>query len=490
MAYRVEHIESDCKFLSDYIDVLPSHCLINKGITGCGGTTLELQSKRNSIILCPTKNLVTSKTEGTSYLGVTGKVTKKEIESYLSSTKCYKKIVATYDALERLMAIIYNYSEYFLLIDEYHLLFNDYSFRSDAIMFILNNFRKFNNWAFLTATPLKPEFILSELQDIEQIVYKWNNSVPVKISIRDTYFIQKELFSIFSNIQNRNFHIFLNSVSTIYKIIEKLKEGDYRVVCSENSKTKIKGFAKITSPIKKYNFYTSCSFEGTDIYDPDGYCIIVSDTNIATTVLDISTKIRQVCGRLRDSKYKDEVVLILNTNKHRYAGTSKTDFFNAVKDAEARGRSKEQSFNNESDYEKETDLRLYNKETYSALYLNKYKNRIFYDENLKRLDIYNYNLITEIYNDSISVLKEASSNNFTPTIERTIKGADWIIDVLREVDKSEWTIDELKAFFEPLFHSHNLKWSKKSSITTFFPDFKKIRKRINKKLVTVYKFIL
>ena len=42
----------------------------------------------------------------------------------------------------------------------------------------------------------------------------------------------------------------------------------------------------------------------------------MSDTNISTTILDISTKIRQVCGRLRDSKYKDQCTLILNTSKH------------------------------------------------------------------------------------------------------------------------------------------------------------------------------
>lgn len=492
MEYKIERIDKNHKFLSEYIDRLPSNCLINKGITGCGGTTLELRSKRNSIILCPTINLVTSKTEGTNYFGVTGKVQEKEIKRYIDITSGYKKIVATYDALEKLMKAIPDYEDYFLLIDEYHLLFNDYSFRSEAILFILNNFSKFNDWAFLTASPLNPEFILKELQDIDQVVYEWENAIPVRITIKDTYFVQKELFSIFEEYKDRNFHVFLNSISTIYKITEKLQENDFRVVCSESSKTKIKGFSKITSPVKKYNFYTSCAFEGADIYDPKGYCIIVSDTNISTTVLDISTKIRQVCGRLRDSNYKDEVTLILNTNKHRYAGTTKTDFLEMVKDAEERGKSKEQAFIEESDFLKETDLRLYNKETYSALYLNKYKDRLYYDENLKKLDIYNYNLISEIYSSSISVLKEASKNNLKPIIaeQHNIRGLQWIIDILRKEDKTEWTYDELANLFEPLFKEHNLKWSKKSSISTFFPDFKKSRKRIDKILTTVYKFVI
>ena len=47
--------------------------------------------------------------------------------------KSFKKIVATYDALPKLMECIPNYKDYFLLIDEYHLLFNDYSFRGEII---------------------------------------------------------------------------------------------------------------------------------------------------------------------------------------------------------------------------------------------------------------------------------------------------------------------------------------------------------------------
>ena len=305
-------IPKGIKFLNEVYQDTPSHKLINKGITGCGGTTVELKSKRNSIILCPTKNLVTSKATQ-DYLGVTGDTAISTIKNYIYSSIPYKKIIATYDALPRLMSIIPNYSEYFLLIDEYHLLFNDYSFRSDAILFVLNNFRKFKDWAFLTATPLKEEFILEELKDIEQITYEWEGSTKVNISIRDTCFIQKELLNLLDLYKDRNLHIFLNSVSTIYKITEKLDPSTFRVVCSENSKTRIKNFSKINSPIKKYNFYTSCSFEGCDIFDKDGYCIIVSDTNISTTILDISTKIRQVCGRLRDSKYKDSVTLILKS---------------------------------------------------------------------------------------------------------------------------------------------------------------------------------
>lgn len=490
MSNKVINLKGGNKFLSGYLKELPSNCLINKGITGCGGTTLELKSNRNSIILCPTKNLVTSKSS-LGYFGVDGNVTKTDIKNYITQEQGYKKILATYDALEKLMESVPNYNEYFLLIDEYHLLFNDYSFRSKAIMFILNNFRKFNKWAFMTATPLKEEFILKELKDVDQVTYNWEAATPVNIRIKDTTFIQKELLNLIDFYKDRNLHIFLNSITTIRNIVSKLNIDNYRVVCSETSKTNIKNFAKVTDPIKKLNFYTSCAFEGVDIYDPDGFCIIICDTNIATTVLDISTKIRQVCGRIRDSKFKDQCTLILNTNKHRYANISKLEFSKMVSNSEIMGKRKEFTLGKCDEKDMEIELKLYSPETYSTLYLNKYENRIFYDENLKKLDIYNYNLISEIYNNSISVLGEFKKNSFKGEIQKSnSRGLEWIKLKLIELNKTEFTYTELEEIFSGLFKYHNLIWNKNTSISNFFPEYIKKRKLVNGKRGVYYKFIL
>ena len=69
--------ESTDNYLSDVITELPSNCLFNKGITGCGGTTLEIESKRNSLILVPTINLVINKTAAyKNLIGVYGDIYK------------------------------------------------------------------------------------------------------------------------------------------------------------------------------------------------------------------------------------------------------------------------------------------------------------------------------------------------------------------------------------------------------------------------------
>ena len=69
-------------YLSTYFDELPSNCILNKGITGCGGSYLELHSKRNSVILVPTIELVKNKTEK-GIQPVYGKVKDTAIKKYL-----------------------------------------------------------------------------------------------------------------------------------------------------------------------------------------------------------------------------------------------------------------------------------------------------------------------------------------------------------------------------------------------------------------------
>ena len=89
-------IFTDKTYLSEVMEYLPSGVLLNKGITGCGGTYVELNSKRDSLILVPTIELAKNKEQPNSLI-VYGKVTKKQIEEYIYSDIKYKKIIGTYD---------------------------------------------------------------------------------------------------------------------------------------------------------------------------------------------------------------------------------------------------------------------------------------------------------------------------------------------------------------------------------------------------------
>lgn len=498
MRHEYVVVPDSVRYLSDFIDVLPSHKLINKGITGCGGTTLELKAKRNSLLLFPTIELVRSKTNP-EYLPVDGDVDIYAIRQYVAkrlSNNQFIKIIGTYDSLPKIMQAVPGCTEYFLLIDEYHLLFNDYSFRSRAILNILINFRKFDDWAFLTATPLNETFTLKELEDIDQITYQWPQATKVDIKIKDTAYIQRELVRIITSYPERNIHVFLNSVSTIRNIIKKLGTDDFRVVCSSKQRGKIRHCVPITEPVRKLNFYTSCSFEGCDIYDEKGMTVILSDTSLSTTILDISTKIRQVCGRIRNSKYKDECILVLNTRHHRYANVSKNQFDDFSAKMEAKGKDRINLLTGCSEMSFCTEVELYgqNRIGYNNIYVNFFNSHFFYDENLKKIDLYNYMLVSEIYNSTLTVITEYRRHNFNVSDELMTKinskGLPWVVDIIEQTPHKEWTYTEIENRFKNEFNIRGLSWNHSSVINMFFPPYEKIRKRVNGKRESVYVFSL
>lgn len=129
-----------------------------------------------------------------------------------------------------------------------------------------------------------------------------------------------------------NLHIFVNSVEFIAKVIDTLKLAPeaVKVVCSTSGESRQENQRKLgkdypigqpSDPAKKINFYTSTCFEGCDIFDPDGVTFIVSDGRKAHTLLDISTLFTQICGRIRDSRYKAQIVHVYSTTKYSKAVT-------------------------------------------------------------------------------------------------------------------------------------------------------------------------
>lgn len=477
----ISEITTDATYLSEVITELPSGTLLNKGVTGCGGTYVELHSPRNSLILVPTIELAKNKDQS-DFLVVYGRTKNEDVSTYLHSNIPYKKIIGTYDSLQRLLNIDPSITDYFLLVDEYHILFNSYSFRNEPIQFLLNNYKRFKDFCFMTATPLDDDIILEEIKDLPKLNIKWTKAQSIKLNLIDTSFTNKELLKLFQKDEDVNYHIFLNSVKTIKDLVTKSSITDYKVVCSEKSRTNNKTLkmGSTLDPPAKYNFYTATAFEGCDIYDPKGKTVILCDTSISTTILDISTLVRQICGRLRDSIYKEEVTLILNTSKHRYAGTPKSIFVLKVQENIKLGKYTSEKFESDPDpMYKEKELRSYSSETYNSFYVNKYQDHIYYDDNLRKMDEYNYKLITEIYNSSISVIKEASKHNLVLK-----KEDNWIV---KKLQNREYSFSELQELFEEDFKERGLIFNG-YTIKDYFPDFTKSRKTKNGTKETYYAF--
>ena len=131
-----------------------------------------------------------------------------------------------------------------------------------------------------------------------------------------------------------NYHMFMNSVKAISEVIQMagLKPENCRIICADTTGNKSKlpaGFqiSSTSDPVKTINFYTSTCFEGCDIFDPKGRTFIICDPNRKNTLLDISTSMLQICGRIRDSEYKNDMGIIYNTT--RYEKDDTLDAFEA-----------------------------------------------------------------------------------------------------------------------------------------------------------------
>ncbi|WP_233378375.1 hypothetical protein [Maribellus sp. CM-23] len=327
-------------YLADFMTELPVNCLFDKGRTGCGGTTIAIKNKLDTIIAMPYVNVIKNKEEQhDNLLGIYQGVTEDEIIDYLH-TQQIKKIAVTYDKLEYLIELLeeqgFNpYKDFHLLVDEWHILFNSYAFRNEAVKKVLSHSRKFEQVIYMTATPIEEEFILEELNDLPVKEIAWSNTaiVDIKPIITDRP-INKVCELIYMAIDGKmfgNLHFFVNSVEFISDAIQKagLLPEQVRIICSDNkilgrgrktNQKKLGDNYKIASSldeVKPINFYTATCFEGVDLYDENGRTYIVSDKNKSHTLLDISTLVVQICGRIRNSKYKTEVHHIYSETRYK-----------------------------------------------------------------------------------------------------------------------------------------------------------------------------
>ena len=150
------------------------NCVFNKGVTGCGATTLAIKQPGHTILALPFRGLVDNKmASNPELLGIHGKMEREAaIAEYLKSADTIK-IAATYDSIpvvcDTLLAHGINpYKETFLFVDEWHVLFNHYRFRNSAVRMLLDRAQMFDRKTFVSATPIPREYWLKELQDLPE----------------------------------------------------------------------------------------------------------------------------------------------------------------------------------------------------------------------------------------------------------------------------------------------------------------------------------
>lgn len=305
---------SQGQYLSDVMDMIPSNCILSKRIPGCGATTLELNTDRNSIIIVPNVPVILSKCgKYPNLLGVYQGVKENIVNEYLASN-AVRKIMTTPESFCKVKSAceklgINIYSDFFLLMDECHQLITDVDYRIDIVM-PMNDFFLFKRKALVSATPIgfsDPRFEenLFYIEDIEAD-YDYRHD----ITVTHTYNIAKAVEEYLKT-HNGTVCFFVNSVVTIYSLIKHFNLlEDSSVYCAPKSRSKLKteysflnAYSEWSSEtMRKYNFFTGRFFTAFDLeldYKPD--LVMITDPYTAEyTILDIDTDCIQICGRFRN----------------------------------------------------------------------------------------------------------------------------------------------------------------------------------------------
>ena len=421
-------------------------------MTGCGGTTITLQNCEDYIIAVPTTELIINKIgrpdagigtvkfqDGTSrqVFGLHGRYNigiERDLMEYVANSDT-KKIICTYDKLPKLCELV-NPKRFRLLVDEYHRLLKDYSYRERAIDGVLDNFRRFKSFCFMSATPIQPLFKPSCLEDADDVIAEWENKEKLKVKLLQTnkpYTMAANIINKYqtngyvtvNGIKSHEAYFFINSVTDIAAILEHchLNNDDVRIICANNEENekKLKGY-KISSSLsdsKRFNFITSKSFEGADYYSDTGLCFVVSSASNKHTLASIDTDIPQIAGRIRtkENPFRNTLIHIFNTNHRKLnLDISFEEMKSITEQSLSKARETIDYFNDASTNVK-GHLRDNIKHDLNSLYMSydRENDRFELNDRLPKLELYNYMVNMEIYKNGLSVAKGYEENGIETT---------------------------------------------------------------------------
>ena len=331
--------------LPEFQDGLP-HGIVNKTKTDVGGTYVAANCRYNYIIVCPFRDLVDSiaadKNNKYDVFKCYGGVKEYQFRKYIKEHGIYK-IAVTYDSLDKLLKWMDNKTESWkILVDEYHLILEDMDYRESAIMQMCWNIQKFKHYTFLSATPIDEEYEIDFFKILPHYKVVWPQGIPITIrKIKATCLplglaklirIFKEEGISLPNINGElkkveQLFIFLNSVTTIKQVIDtlELEEDEVKICCAKRQRNRlILGRFKQESaiaPNKRINFFTKKSFQGCNLFSNNGLIIVASDVHRTQTLVDITTTMEQISGRLRENDeyhniFRNTMVHIYSTNNN------------------------------------------------------------------------------------------------------------------------------------------------------------------------------
>lgn len=327
-------------YLSEFMNTLPVG-ILNKKETGCGATTVVLENEEDVVVACPNRQLIINKVNQYpnqrcpyDLLAVKQGVTADDIEKYVIKCKGKQpiKIMVTYDSLPRVCAVMRTHvSDYKVVVDEYQEILSSCVYRNKAVNNLLQELKDQNNVTYLSATPIPYNFTPEVLKKLPEYEINWKNTIRIMPHRLQTNSPHSAVVNIIRQHKSgypftlgghkvKEYFFFVNSVSAIGRIIKsaKLDPNEVKIICSKNevNRYKLKGlpFGDATGTNKTFTFCTKSAFYGVDFHSDAGLVIIVSDGYAKSSLLDISTDITQIAGRIRtkENPFKHVILHIYN----------------------------------------------------------------------------------------------------------------------------------------------------------------------------------
>lgn len=418
--------------------------ILNKGVTGCGATSVAIEDEHKTIICSPRINLIKNKVgQHKGLLGVYGDVKNDEIVAYLEKAET-PKIMVTYDSLPRLAKLIDDKSDWRVVVDEYQYLLIDSGFRSDKAIALLDVMNEFDYVTYLSATPIADKYIqqMEQFKDAPYTELIWGDRVE-KIEVERIVSAKpiNNAIEIVRNYQNGNFPedrdavskecvIFLNSVTNIANIVRQteLSPEDVNIIVADSEENRKlvrqigKGFDIGTIPLegephKMFTFCTSTAFAGCDFYSTCASTFVISDNKKVHTSIDIATELAQIAGRQRlaCNPFRKTIVFIYNVD----IGESNADVYKEAIEQKLEKSIKMAEWKNGApDYFKKDVI----KETSEMQNIKKYsESYVRYDEKSDSFtvnrwaylnELFAYDVQHENYQDSIIVKKQLEESGF------------------------------------------------------------------------------
>ena len=331
--------------------------ILNKTVTGCGGTSLFLNSSIDVVIISPRLQALKDKNKQhpDTFLfhspytnnGQTAADIKRltsGLSSYLSSCgdtpftkkKKYAKILVTLDSCEKVINVLNDnraIDSFLFVVDEFQCLMGDATFKGTTDMnFLISLDSEAKNICYLSATPIQDMYLdfVPQFKGLPYIKLEWDKSVLEEPNVREIQMKKDESAEKICGRIIRDFRkngyferkivngniveaktacFYLNEVKSIRSIIEKngLRPDEVTILCSESRTSGLpKGFkvgglcTDKHNPVNKtFTFCTKASFEGVDFYYADAMTYVFINAGKEWQTLDIMLDIPQILGRQR-----------------------------------------------------------------------------------------------------------------------------------------------------------------------------------------------